>query len=67
MIYIIIYIAIGAIFDLFMGWIISLLERSNEEDLSHLRFTNVEKALNLLIWPYHAFAFLIGVFKNREE
>lgn len=67
MIYIIIYISIGAMFDLFMGWIISLLEQSNEEDLTHLRFTNLEKVLNLLVWPYHMFTFLVGFFKNEEE
>lgn len=67
MIYIVIYIVIGAMFDLFMGWLISLLEKSNEDDLSHLRFNNYEKLLNLIVWPYHAVAFLIGLFKNEEE
>ena len=52
---------------MFMDWVITALEQENEEDLSHLRFTNSEKALNLLLWPYHLTVFIIGIFQREEE
>ena len=67
MIYLIIYLILGIAFDLFMEWVITLLEKINEEDMSHLRFNNREKALNLIVWPYYLFMFTYGFFKNTEE
>jgi hypothetical protein len=66
-VYLFIYTAIGALFEIFMDWVITALERESEEDLSHLRFNNVEKVVNLVIWPYHLIIFVIGIFKNEEE
>ena len=63
----IIYAICGILFDLFMGWIITALERINEEDMSHLRFNNTEKLLNLVIWPYHLIVFLYGMFFGNED
>jgi len=50
-----------------MDWVITILERENEEDLSHLRFNNLEKFTNLILWPYHLTVFIIGIFKDEEE
>lgn len=67
LIYLFIYLFLGAMFELFMDWVITILERENEEDLSHLRFNNLEKFTNLILWPYHLTVFIIGIFKDEEE
>ena len=64
----ILYTLGGVMFELFMSWIITVLERTNEEDLSHLRFSNTEKIVNLIIWPYHFVVFFVGLlFGNEDE
>lgn len=62
-----IYVICALLFDLFMGWLISGLERINEQDLSHLRFTNLEKLLNIIIWPYNLFVFIYGFIMEAKE
>jgi peptidoglycan biosynthesis protein MviN/MurJ (putative lipid II flippase) len=67
LIYLFIYLFLGAMYELFMDWVITILERENEEDLSHLRFNNLEKFTNLILWPYYLIVFIVGIFKDEEE
>ena len=61
------YTMCGVLFEIFMSWIITALEKTNEEDLTHLRFSNTEKFFNVFVWPYHLIVFLYGLFFGNED
>jgi hypothetical protein len=65
--YILIYLLCGAIFGIFFDLLITGLEKSNGEDMSHLRFTHLEKFLNLIVWPYNFILFIVGLIVNEDD